>query len=76
MNLIYGKVVEVFEEEGLRRGKVRVGGALKIVTLDLVADADSGDEVLLCDGIAIGKVRDAIGQLERPLEQHVSGDPR
>jgi hydrogenase maturation factor len=59
MNLLYGKVVEVFEDEGLRRGKVRVGGALKIVTLDLLPDADSGDEVLLCDGIAIGKLRDA-----------------
>jgi hydrogenase maturation factor len=59
MNRLYGKVVEVFEEEGLRRGKVRFGGALKIVTLALVADADRGDEVLLCDGTAIGKVRDA-----------------
>jgi len=60
MNLIYGKVVEVFEQEGLRCGKVRVGGAYKIVTLDLLAEADSGDEVLICDGIAIGKVRDAV----------------
>jgi hydrogenase maturation factor len=59
MNLIYGEIVDVFQEEGLRRGKVRVGGALKIVTLDLLADADKGDEVLLCDGVAIGKVRDA-----------------
>jgi len=59
MNLIYGEIVDIFHEEGLRRGKVRVGGALKIVTLDLLADADTGDEVLLCDGIAIGKVRDA-----------------
>ena len=59
MNLIYGELVDVFQEEGLRRGKVRVGGALKIVTLDLLADADKGDEVLLCDGMAIGKVRDA-----------------
>lgn len=64
MNLLYGKVVDVFDEDGLRRGKVRVGGAFKIVTLDLLADADSGDEVLLCDGIAIGKVRDAVHPLD------------
>ena len=60
MNLVYGEIVDVFREEGLLRGKVRVGGAIKIVTLDLLADADKGDEVLLCDGVAIGKVRNAV----------------
>jgi hydrogenase maturation factor len=60
MNLVYGKIVNVFDEDGIRRGKIRVGGALKIVTLDLLPDADSGEEVLLCDGIAIAKVRDAV----------------
>ena len=72
MNLIYGKVVEIFQQDGLRFGKVRVGGASKIVTLDLLADADRGDEVLLCDGMAIGKVRDAV----EPLEDYVSRNPR
>ena len=57
MNLIYAEIVELFEEDGLRRGRVRIGGATKIVTLDLLADADIGDEVLVCDGIAIAKVR-------------------
>ena len=60
MTLIYAKVIEVFQEDGLRRGKVRVGGAYKIITLDLLAAVDSGDEVLLCDGVAIGKVDDAV----------------
>jgi len=72
MNLIYGKLTEVLAKDGLRHGKVRIGGAFKIVTLDLLADADVGDEVLLCDGVAIGKVRDAI----EPLESYVSGHPR
>jgi len=72
MNLVYGKVVDVFQQDGLRRGKVRVCGAFKIVTLDLLTDADTGDEVLLCDGVAIGKVRDAAG----PLEDYVSRNPR
>lgn len=73
MNLIYGTVVDVFQQEGLRCGKVRVGGAFKIVTLDLLADADTGDEVLLCDGTAIGKVRDAAAA---PLEDYVSRNSR
>lgn len=70
MNLVYGKVIETFEQDGLRCGKVRVGGASKIVTLDLIPDADSGDEVLLCDGIAIGKLRDSVEP------DYVSRDPR
>ena len=43
MNLIYGKLTEVLAKDGLRHGKVRIGGAFKIVTLDLLADADVGD---------------------------------
>lgn len=58
MNLVYGKIVEFLPHGALRQARVRVGRALTIVTLDLVADADMGDEVLLCDGIAIAKVRD------------------
>ena len=69
MNLVYGEIVEVFPRDGLRCGRVRVGGVLKIVTLDLVADADIGDEVLLCDGIAIAKVREA-------APEYVSRDSR
>ena len=71
MNLVYGKVIELFQRDGLRCGKVRVGGVCKAVTLELVADADIGDEVLFCDGIAIGKVRDCA-----PPENYVSSNPR
>jgi hydrogenase maturation factor len=56
MNLIYGEIVELFAEGELRMGKVRVGGAVKKVSLDLLSDAASGDAVLMCDGIALGKV--------------------
>jgi hydrogenase maturation factor len=68
MNLIYGEVVNVFTEDAVRMGKIRVGGALKKATLELVADARQGDVVLLCDGVAISKVQE-----ER---SHVSGNPR
>jgi len=59
MNLVYGKVISTFERDGQRWGRIDVRGAHKIVTLDLLADADTGDEVLVCDGVAIGKVRAA-----------------
>jgi hydrogenase maturation factor len=56
MNLLYGEVVELFVEEGMRMGRVRVSGALKKVPLELVADAERGDTILVCDGVAISKV--------------------
>jgi hydrogenase maturation factor len=56
MNLIFGEIVEVFTEHGMRMGTVRVGGARKKVPLDLLTNASCGDTVLLCDGVAIGRV--------------------
>ncbi len=68
MNLLYGTVAEVFEEDGLRMARVRVGGAKKAVPLDLVPDAGVGDVVLICNGVAIEKVKEAMA--------HVPGDSR
>ena len=56
MNLLYGYIVEVFSQDGMRMGKVRVAGATKNIPLELLADARPGDRVLLCDGVAISKV--------------------
>ena len=56
MNLIYGEVVEILTEEGMRFGKVRVGGAVKKIPLELLTDVARGDRVLICDGVAISKV--------------------
>jgi hydrogenase maturation factor len=66
MNLIYGEVIRVFEEAGLRMGKIRIGGAMKDVALELVENPAKGDVVLLCDGIAISKMREET--------HYVSGD--
>ena len=68
MNLLYGKVVEVFDEDEVRTARVRVAGVVRRVPIDLVADAQSGDEILICDGVAIGKAN--------PEKDYVSGDPR
>jgi hydrogenase maturation factor len=56
MNLLYGDIVEIFWQDGMRMGKVRVAGALKNIPLELLTDVQSGDTVLLCDGVAISKV--------------------
>ena len=56
MNLLYGEIVAVSFEGEMRIGKIRVGGAMKNVLLDLVTAAKIGDSILLCDGVAIAKV--------------------
>jgi hydrogenase maturation factor len=72
VNLVYGEVIEVFSDEGMRMGKIRVRGATKIIPLALLTEAAPGDRVLICDGMAISKVT------EPPLEEKedVSGDSR
>lgn len=60
MNLLYAQVVEVTEEEGMRFGKIRLGGALKKVPLELLTNPQPGDTVLVCDGVAISKVENHV----------------
>jgi hydrogenase maturation factor len=55
MNLLYGQIVEIASEDGMRVGKIRVSGAFKQVSLELVGEAQIGDRVLVCDGIARSK---------------------
>lgn len=68
MNLVYGEIVDVFTEEGVRMGKIRTGGAMKRAALELITDARPGDVVLLCDGVALSKVQEEA--------THVSGNSR
>ena len=56
----------------MRMGNVRVAGALKKVPLDLLTGVECGDKVLLCDGVAISRVDDAI----EPEQKNVSRDSR
>jgi len=66
MNLVYGEVVEIFCAEGIRMGKIRAGGAMKDIPLELLADAEQGDKVLICDGVAIGKVANSTTAVTDP----------
>jgi hydrogenase maturation factor len=72
MNLVYGQIVEILDEDGMRFGKVRVAGAMKKVPLDLLTNVVCGDKVLLCDGVAISRVAAAAGT----EKHHVSSDTR
>jgi hydrogenase maturation factor len=56
MNLIYGEIVDVLPGPEPRLGKIRVSGAIKIISLGLLTDPAPGDRVLICEGVAIGKV--------------------
>jgi hydrogenase maturation factor len=72
MNLVYGEIVDLFIEDGMQMGNVRVTGVVKKVALGLVTWPRCGDRVLLCDGVAIGKVAvDAVGK-----ENNVPRDSR
>jgi hydrogenase maturation factor len=55
MNLLYGQIVQITSEDGMRVGKIQVAGAFKKISLELVGEAQIGDRVLVCDGIAISK---------------------
>jgi hydrogenase maturation factor len=65
MNLIYAEIVDVFAESGMRMGKIRIGGAMKNVALELITNAQRGDVVLLCDGVAISKVHEEASHVSR-----------
>jgi hydrogenase maturation factor len=56
MNLLYGEIVEMFPEDGMLAGKIRIGGVLRKVALDLLVEPQAGDQVLICDGVAIARV--------------------
>jgi hydrogenase maturation factor len=60
MNLIYAQVVELSSEDSALMGKVSHWGVIRAVPLHLVPEAQPGDTVLVCDGVAIGKVNNEI----------------
>jgi hydrogenase maturation factor len=72
MNLLYGQIVEIASEDGMRVGKIKVAGAFKKVSLELLGEAQIGDRVLVCDGVALSK-DDTSNNLEI---NYVSSNPR
>jgi hydrogenase maturation factor len=54
MNLLSGRLVDIFIEDGVAKGKVKIGGAFTNVVLTLLPEARVGDTVLVDSGVAIG----------------------
>jgi len=53
---IPGKVIEVFEDQGLRMGRVDFGGSVKKACLAQLPEASVGDYVLVHVGFALSLV--------------------
>lgn len=64
MNLVTGEIVEIYLEEDITMGKVRVGMAFVRVPLTLVPGIRPGDWILIESGVAIAHV--ASSQAEKP----------
>jgi hydrogenase expression/formation protein HypC len=77
---IPGKVLEVFEDRGVRMGRADFGGTVRKVCLESLPEAGIGDYVLVHVGFALSKVDpeeaertyrllgelDQLGELEAP----------
>jgi hydrogenase maturation factor len=67
--LFVGRISEVWEEEGVRRGMVVAGRARTAVWLEALPEAKVGDDVVVSEGVAIARLAEQGGK-------HVSRDPR
>lgn len=72
MNLITGKIVEIYVEEGVTKAKVSISGAHTRVALTLLMNARVGDQILIESGVAISRLDD---QKEKETP-YVFGDSR
>ncbi len=59
---IPGKIVEVYETNGLRMGKVDFGGVTREACLDYVPEAGMGDYTIIHVGFAISKISEEEAQ--------------
>lgn len=80
-----GKVVEIYERDGLRMGKIDFGGVLKEACLAYVPEVEVGDYTLIHVGFAINRVDEEearrsyemleeIGALEEELGLYPDGE--
>jgi hydrogenase expression/formation protein HypC len=53
---IPGKVIEAFDQQGMRMAKVQFGGIVREACLEYVPEAQVGDYVLVHVGFAISRV--------------------
>lgn len=68
---IPGKLVEVYERDGLPMGKVDFGGALREACLSYVPEAAVGEYVLIHVGFAINRLSEGEAQETLALLQEI-----
>ncbi len=56
---IPGKIVEIYEEKGLRMGKLDFGGTIKKACLQYLPEVQIGDYALVHVGFALSRVDEA-----------------
>jgi hydrogenase expression/formation protein HypC len=54
-----GKIVEIYEVEGLKMGKIDFGGLIKEACLEYIPDAQVGEYTVIHVGFAIGRLDEA-----------------
>jgi hydrogenase expression/formation protein HypC len=67
-----GKIIEVYEAEGLKMGKVDFGGVTREACLEYVPDVEIGDYTVIHVGFAISKISEAEAQETLALLREIS----
>ena len=66
-----GKVIEIYENDGIRMGKVDFGGIVKETCLVYVPEVEIGDYTIIHVGFAITKLDEASAQESLALFQEL-----
>ena len=75
MNLVSGRIEEIYVDEGMTMGKVNVRGAFMRVPLTFLVEARVGDTIVMESGVAISRTeQEPATQIEGG--KHVFGNPR
>lgn len=56
---IPGKIIEIYESDGLRMGKVDFGGVTREACLDYVPEVEVGDYTIIHVGFAISRISES-----------------
>ena len=64
MNLVTGRILDIYIEGGITKAKVSVAGAQFRVVMTFLMDAKVGDNVLVDSGVAISTVQSI--EMEEP----------
>lgn len=67
-----GQIVDIFESNGLKMGKVDFGGALREACLDYVPEARLGDFVIVHVGFAISLLSESEARATLELLQEIA----